>query len=63
MEEKIMIVKEVVDYLQMDGHTVYKFARSGQVPVIKIAGQWGFKKDVIDRWIEENSLKKINGDQ
>jgi len=23
------------------------------------AGQWRFKKNLIDRWIEENSLKKL----
>ncbi|MBO8130955.1 MAG: helix-turn-helix domain-containing protein [Candidatus Marinimicrobia bacterium] len=26
----------------MDEHTVYKLARSGQIPSIKIAGQWRF---------------------
>jgi len=44
MEEKqIMTVKQVAEYLQMDEHTVYKLARSGQIPSIKIAGQWRFK--------------------
>ncbi|MCL6494963.1 MAG: helix-turn-helix domain-containing protein [Ignavibacterium sp.] len=41
MEEKeIMTVKQVAEYLQMDEHTVYKLARSGQIPSLKIAGQW-----------------------
>jgi len=54
MEEKeIMTVKQVAEYLQMDEHTVYKLARSGQIPSLKIAGQWRFKKDVIDKWISE----------
>ncbi len=61
MEEKvIMTVKQVAAYLQMDEHTVYKLARSGQIPAIKIAGQWRVKKDVIDRWIEDESLKRNN---
>ena len=43
MEEKeIMTVKQVSEYLQMDEHTVYKLARSGQIPSLKIAGQWRF---------------------
>jgi len=43
MEEKeIMTVKQVAEYLQMDEHTVYKLARSGQIPSVKIAGQWRF---------------------
>jgi excisionase family DNA binding protein len=60
MEEKeIMTVKQVAEYLQMDEHTIYKLARSGQIPSLKIAGQWRFKKDVIDKWISEEALKRV----
>jgi len=60
MEEKeIMTVKQLAEYLQMDEHTVYKLARSGQIPSLKIAGQWRFKKDVIDNWISEKALKRL----
>jgi len=60
MEEKeIMTVKQVSEYLQMDEHTVYKLARFGQIPSLKIAGQWRFKKDVIDKWISEESLERV----
>ena len=59
MEEKeIMTVKQVAEYLQMDEHTIYKLARSGLIPSLKIAGQWRFKKDVIDKWISEQSLER-----
>ena len=60
MEEKeIMTVKQLAEYLQMDEHTVNKLARSGQIPSLKIAGQWRFKKDVIDNWISEKALKRL----
>ncbi|MEM3227124.1 MAG: helix-turn-helix domain-containing protein [Conexivisphaerales archaeon] len=43
MEEKeIITVKQMAEYLQMDEHTVYKLTRSGQIPSLKIAGQWRF---------------------
>ncbi|MCD6093284.1 MAG: helix-turn-helix domain-containing protein [Candidatus Omnitrophica bacterium] len=41
-EKEIMTVKQVAEYLQMDEHTIYKLSRSGQIPSIKIAGQWRF---------------------
>ena len=60
MEEKeIMTVKQVAEYLQMDEHTIYKLARTGLIPSLKIAGQWRFKKDVIDKWISEQSLERV----
>lgn len=58
-EKEIMTVKQVAEYLQMDGHTIYKLARSGQIPSIKIAGQWRFKKETIDKWIGDESLQRV----
>lgn len=58
-EKEIMTVKQVAEYLQMDEHTIYKLARSGLIPSVKIAGQWRFKKDVIDKWISEKSLERF----
>ena len=58
-EREILTVKQVAEYLQMDEHTIYKLARSGQIPSIKIAGQWRFKKEVIDKWISDESLERV----
>ena len=52
-EKEIMTVKQVVEYLQMDEHTIYKLSRSGKIPAIKIAGQWRYKKELIDKWIND----------
>jgi len=57
-EKEIMTVKQISEYLQMDEHTVYKLARKGLIPSLKIAGQWRFKKDVIDKWISEQSFER-----
>ena len=62
-EKEIMTVKQLAEYLQMDEHTIYKLARSGLIPSIKIAGQWRFKKEVIDKWISEESLERTREKQ
>jgi len=59
-EIEIMTVKQVAKYLQMDEHTIYRLARSGKIPSIKIAGQWRFKKNIIDEWISEESLGRVS---
>ena len=59
-EKEIMMVKQVSEYLQMDEHTIYKLARTGLIPSLKIAGQWRFKKEAIDKWINEESIKRMN---
>jgi len=57
-KKEIMTVKQIAEYLQMDEHTVYRLARSGEIPSIKISGQWRFMKELIDRWIIETSMRR-----
>jgi len=51
-EEKLMTVKEVAEYLRLDEHTVYRMARKGEIPAYKVAGQWRFKKEHLEEWLE-----------
>ena len=55
--DDILTVKEMANYLRMEEHTIYRMARKGQIPAFKASGQWRFKKDLVDRWIEEKSLE------
>jgi hypothetical protein len=52
------IMKQEVEYLQMVKYTIYKLTRTGFISSLKVAGQWQFKKDVIDEWISEQSLER-----
>ncbi len=56
---EILTVKQLADYLQMDEHTIYRFAKSGKIPAMKIGVEWRFKKALIDKWIEDKSLENI----
>lgn len=50
--EDIMTLREVAQYLGLHVMTVYKLTREGRVPAVKIGGQWRFKRDVLDQWLE-----------
>ncbi len=49
---QIMTLREVARYLGLHVMTVYKLTREGRVPAAKIGGQWRFKRDVLDEWLE-----------
>ena len=49
---QIMTLREVAKYLGLHIMTVYKLTREGRVPAAKIGGQWRFKRDVLDGWLE-----------
>ena len=48
-----MTVREVAGYLNVDAKTVYRLVKRRELPGFKVAGTWRFKKDDIDRWIED----------
>ena len=52
-----MTVREVANYLNVDEKTVYRLAQKGGLPGFKVAGAWRFKREDIDRWIEDQKKK------
>ncbi len=54
---QIMTLHEVANYLGLHVMTVYKLTREGRVPAAKVGGQWRFKRDVLDEWLETQMRK------
>lgn len=51
----IMTVKEVAEYLRMSEAKVYRLAREGALPVVRIGKSWRFRKDLLETWLEQAS--------
>ncbi|MBD3379744.1 MAG: helix-turn-helix domain-containing protein [Candidatus Omnitrophica bacterium] len=49
---QIMTPKEAAKYLGLHLVTVYRLIKKGELPCFKVGGQWRFKKDLLDHWIE-----------
>jgi len=56
--EKLLTLRQVSEKLQISDNTLYKLARKGEIPAIKIGNQWRFKAQDIERWLEEQKRKK-----
>lgn len=54
---EIMTIKQVAEYIQIDIHSVYKMAQKNKIPCAKIAGQWRFKKIILDDWLSQKISK------
>jgi len=50
-----MTVKEISEYLKVTPGTIYKLARSGEIPAMKVASEWRFPKELVDDWIAEQA--------
>ena len=54
-EPEILTVKEVCDLLRIHRSTIYRLVRHGRIPSFKIGKDLRFRKDLIVRWIAEQT--------
>lgn len=53
MQDEIITIEEVAQYLRVSERTVYDWAQKGEIPAGKIGTVWRFKKDEIERWVSD----------
>lgn len=49
--DQLMTIAEVANYLRVKKRTVYDWLKKGKIPAIKAVGQWRFKRETIDAWL------------
>ncbi|MCA9473537.1 MAG: helix-turn-helix domain-containing protein [Pseudomonadales bacterium] len=57
MNNDIMTVKEVAEYLKITEKTAYRLTAEGKIPGFKVGGAWRFRRTEIETWIENQSKK------
>jgi putative molybdopterin biosynthesis protein len=55
---EILSAKELSKYLKINEKKIYKLAQEGILPHVKIGGKVAFTKELIDRWILENTERE-----
>ena len=51
MNDQILTVKEVADYLKVNERTVYRMASATKIPAFKVGDSWRFKMSELEEWI------------
>ncbi|MFA4842297.1 MAG: helix-turn-helix domain-containing protein [Candidatus Omnitrophota bacterium] len=51
----LMTIEELSGYLKVTRRTIYEWLKFNKIPAIKLVGQWRFKKDKIDAWLENKA--------
>ncbi len=55
--DEILTIVEVAQLLKVGEKTVYTMAQRRELPAFKVRGQWRFKRDDIDIWIERQKVE------
>lgn len=58
MNDEILTLKEVAEYLKLAEKTAYRLAAEGKLPGFKVGGSWRFQKRDIDQWISKETRKR-----
>jgi excisionase family DNA binding protein len=48
---KALTVEEVAEYLGLAKDTVYRKAKAGEIPGVRIGRSWRFPQDIVDEWL------------
>lgn len=51
----LMTIDDLADYLKVKRRTIYDWLKHNKIPAVKLVGQWRFKKEKIDAWLENQS--------
>jgi excisionase family DNA binding protein len=54
---EVMGVREAYESLGVSTETLYKYVSEERVPAFKLGNRWKFKKSVLDRWMEKQSVQ------
>jgi len=53
----VFTIKELSIYLKIPQSTLYKLVREGKIPCQKIGRHWRFRKETIDRWLDDTRVE------
>ncbi|NCC52787.1 MAG: helix-turn-helix domain-containing protein [Spartobacteria bacterium] len=49
----ILTLEEVAEYLRVSERTIYDWVQKGELPGGKLGNTWRFKRDEIEKWVDE----------
>lgn len=59
--DEILTLKEVAQLLKVAEKTVYTMSQKKELPAFKVRGQWRFRREDINRWIDEQQTRDASG--
>jgi excisionase family DNA binding protein len=60
MNSGLMTIEDLALYLKVSRRTIYEWLKGNKIPAIKLVGQWRFKREKIDAWIDGSTRLSVN---
>lgn len=56
MEDRLLTIKQLAAYLNVNERTVLKLASNSELPAVRVGNQWRFRKAMVDTWLDDQML-------
>ena len=57
MNDEILTIQEIANFLKIKEKTAYDLAAKGKLPGFKVGGSWRFRRSDIETWIDAKTPK------
>ncbi len=54
---ELLTTGEAANYLKLNRRTLYRLLRGRKIPALRLGGQWRFRKEDLDEWLEARKVK------
>lgn len=55
--DRLLTTRELQSYLHLDRITIYRLLQAGDIPAMKVGGQWRFSPSEIEHWLTRQQVK------
>jgi len=52
--DKLMTFNDAKRYLKTSKATLYRIIHNKKIPAVKVGGQWRFRKERLNKWLEDH---------
>jgi excisionase family DNA binding protein len=60
MDQEVMTVRELCEYLHVHRGTIYRLLRRNSIPAFRVGSDWRFARSMIDEWCAERGTKRFD---
>jgi excisionase family DNA binding protein len=58
MEDDILTIREVAEFLKLTEKTIYRLVSEDKLPAFKVGGSWRFRRTGIEKWLKQQEQQQ-----
>lgn len=56
--ERLLSIDDLAEYFQVSKKTIYRLLEQKQLPAVRVARQWRFRKQDIESWLDRKASEE-----